>query len=79
MRTNIIIRSFFITLFSMSVLIAAQHIVPTDDGYFYTDSMNSKIYYTDGNTVKTIISAPGVGYSFTLSSDQTLLGFKYLT
>ncbi len=77
MRTNIIIRSFFITLFSMSVLIAVQHIVPVDDGYFYTDSMNSKIYYTDGNTVKTIINAPGVGYSFTLSSDQTLLGFKY--
>ncbi|MEA3391646.1 MAG: PKD domain-containing protein, partial [Candidatus Marinimicrobia bacterium] len=77
MRSNIIIRFFFITLFSMSVLIAAQHIVPTDDGYFYTDSMNSKIYYTDGSTVKTIISAPGVGYFFTLSSDQTLLGFKY--
>ncbi|MCK4530099.1 MAG: hypothetical protein KAU44_02900 [Candidatus Marinimicrobia bacterium] len=50
MRAKTIFRSFFITLFSMSILTAAQHIVPADDGYFYTDSMNSKIYYTDGST-----------------------------
>ena len=72
-----LIRSLVITMISMTVLTAAQHIVPVDNGYFYTDSMNSKIYFSDGKDVNEIISAPGVGYYFTLSSDQTLLGFKY--
>ena len=77
MRPMSFIRSLIITIISMTVLSAAQHIVPVDKGYFYTDSMNSKIYYSDGNKVETILSAPGVGYSFSLSKDQSLLGFKY--
>ncbi|MCD6337678.1 MAG: C39 family peptidase, partial [Candidatus Marinimicrobia bacterium] len=77
MHLNIFIRYLFITMISMAVLSAVQHIVPDDHGYFYKDSLNSKIYYTDGNKLETVLSCPGVGYSFSLSSDQSLLGFKY--
>lgn len=77
MRITMIFRSLFIVLFSMTVLGAVKNIVPGDNGYFYTDSMNSKIYYSDDRGVETILSGPGVGYFYALSSDQTLLGFKY--
>ncbi|MCF7832503.1 MAG: PKD domain-containing protein [Candidatus Marinimicrobia bacterium] len=77
MLTTKIIRSLFIALISIIVLTAAQNIVPDDNGYFYTDSMYSKIYYTDNTGTETILTGPGVGYYYTLSPDKKLLGFKY--
>jgi PKD repeat protein len=70
------ILSLLLALLAVSVLTAAQGIVPGEKGYFYTDSLHSRIYYTGGKTTEILLSGPGVGY-FTVSPDERYIGFKY--
>ncbi|MCK4813956.1 MAG: PKD domain-containing protein [Candidatus Marinimicrobia bacterium] len=64
---------FFILI--QGIAFAAKDIIPYKDGYVYTDSMRSKIYFYNGE-LETLLTGPGVGYYYTFSPNQTMLGFK---
>ena len=61
---------------SMAVLSAAVNIVPVENGYYYTDHIHSKIYFSDGEHISEILSGPGFGY-FDLSPDAKRIAFKF--
>ena len=61
----------------MAVLSAAQHIVPVQNGFIYTDSLYSKIYFTDGQKTEVLLSSPGVGRFFSYYDQDEIIGFKY--
>ena len=74
---KIILRILTINLLIMAVVFAATDIVPMENGYYYTDSLYSKIYFSDGVESREVLSGPGFGRFFTLSPDKMMIGFKY--
>ncbi len=78
MTNRSFVRYLLIAVFiHMAVLSAAQHIVPAQNGFLYTDSLYSKIYFSDGQDAKVLVSSPGSGKFFTYNEENDLMGFKY--
>ncbi|MBW6458359.1 MAG: hypothetical protein K0B52_04265, partial [FCB group bacterium] len=78
MRKRNMLKCLTMLMIASGALYAANDIRSYRDGFVYTDSMRSKIYiYSSEKGSETLVSAPGVGYYYTLSPDHHLLGFKW--
>jgi PKD repeat protein len=77
MQQKSLLRFLIILFGAMAILSAVEQIVPAQNGYFYTDSLFSKIYFTDLKERDVLLEGPGIGRFYTLSPDESLIGFKY--
>ncbi|MBN2570952.1 MAG: hypothetical protein JXA68_02380, partial [Ignavibacteriales bacterium] len=51
---------------------------PTQHGYIFTDEMSSTIYLFQDDKLEELVSAPGCGNYFQVSSDGNKVGFKLI-